>query len=104
MTSPEVLVLWIWILASAAFFGWQLSALIGYWKGYGWPQTRRLRRLAARRRRREAEAALARWGEHHPEELQRLGNNVASIALLGMTSEEAIEAFASLSQELRKRA
>jgi hypothetical protein len=100
MTAAEILLLYVWI-AAALFLGWQLGALIGYWSAYGWPWTRKVRRWAARRHRKEAEAALARWAERHPDEAQRIGKNLTAIAQLGMTSVGAIEAFAALARELR---
>ncbi len=101
MTVPEVLVLWVY-MGAALFFAWQVGRLIGYWQVYGWPWGRKLHRWAARRHWEETETALTRWIEQHPEEAQR--NLASTVASLGITSEQAIEAFAALGRELRSQA
>ena len=103
MTAAEVLVLWAWAMG-ALIFGWGAGSLVGYWHEFGWPWTGMIRRQAARRRHKEAEVVFARWIERHEEELHDLSNNIMSVALFGMTSEEVKEMFATLGRELRSRA
>jgi hypothetical protein len=88
-------------MGTALFFGWQMGSLIGYWRAYGWPWTGALRRWADRRYHKRVEAFLATWAEQCQEEAHRLEAHLASIALVGVTFEEAADAFVALGQELK---
>ena len=103
MTPTEILLLWAY-MGSSLFFGWQMGRLIGYWRTYGWPQPRWLRRWVMARRLKRGETMLALWIEKHQEEAQRITDSMMAFALSGLTCEEALATFATAAREARGEA
>ena len=100
MTATEVLLLWAW-MGSSLFFGWQMGGLIGYWRKFGWPQPRSVRRWVMSRRLKAAENEIALWNEVNREAVRRVAISMEEVAQAGVTTADAMAAFAVLGRELR---